>query len=46
MEITDKDRLKAEAWMRHETSLHPKAITARYDRRMGRIVGGLDNGWS
>lgn len=44
MEITDKDRLKAEAWMRHETSLHPKAITARYDRRMGRIVVGLDNG--
>ena len=44
MEITDKDRLEAEAWMRHETSLHPKAVTARYNRRIGRIVVGLDNG--
>ena len=44
MGITDEDRLTAEAWMRQETSQTPKAVAARYDRRVGRIVVTLDNG--
>ena len=44
MVVTDEDRLAAEAWMREDTSRHPKATAARYDRRVGRIVVTLDNG--
>ncbi len=44
MAITDDDRRAAEAWMQAEGSRHPKAVAARYDRRVGRIVVGLDNG--
>jgi hypothetical protein len=44
MAITDSDRIAAEARMQAEPKIHPKAIRARYDRRVSRIVIGLDNG--
>jgi hypothetical protein len=44
MTIRDSDRLAAEARMRAELRGQPKAIHARYDRRVSRIVIGLDNG--
>lgn len=42
--ITDSDRLAAEANMQTELKGHPKAIRARYDRRMSRVIIALDNG--
>lgn len=42
--ITDSDRLAAEANMQTELQGHPKAIRARYDRRMSRVIIALDNG--
>ena len=42
--ITDRDRLAAEANMQTELKGHPKAIRARYDRRMSRVIIALDNG--
>jgi hypothetical protein len=44
MMITDSERLAAEARMRTELQDQPKAVHARYDRRVSRIVIGLDNG--
>src|ERR1700731_2568100 len=44
MTITDEDRLSAEARMQADLKDQPKAIQARYDRRVSRIVIGLDNG--
>jgi hypothetical protein len=44
MTITDEDRIAAEARMNAELKNQPKAISARYDRRVSRIVVGLDNG--
>ena len=44
MAITQEDRFAAEARMDEETRHHPKAVAARYDRRVGRIVVSLDNG--
>jgi hypothetical protein len=43
MAISDEDRIAAEAWMKRDTKQHPKAVAARYDRRVGRIVVSLDN---
>ena len=44
MTITEKDRKAAEAQMRNELQGQPKALRARYDRRVARIIIGLDNG--
>ena len=44
MAITDEDRVAAEIWMDGEIGRNPKAVAARYDRRVGRIVVSLDNG--
>jgi hypothetical protein len=44
MPITDGDRLAAEAKLRTQLKGQPKAIHARYDRRVSRVVVGLDNG--
>ena len=44
MIITDGDRLAAEARMQAELKGVPKAVRARYDRRVSRIVVGLDSG--
>jgi hypothetical protein len=42
--ITDSDRLAAEANLQAEVKSCPKAIHARYDRRVSRVVIALDNG--
>jgi hypothetical protein len=44
MTITDEDRIAAEARMQAELKNRPKALRARYDLRVSRIVIGLDNG--
>ena len=44
MPITDSDRLAAETKLRTELKSQPKAIHARYDRRLSRVIIGLDNG--
>jgi hypothetical protein len=44
MTITDEDRIAAEARMKAELKNQPKAVRARYDRRVSRIVVSLDNG--
>jgi hypothetical protein len=44
MTITDEDRIVAEKRMQNELQSHPKAVRARYDRRMSRIVVSLDSG--
>jgi len=44
MKITDNHRLVAEKRMRDEAKGQPKAVRARYDRRVSRVVIGLDNG--
>ncbi len=44
MAITDADRLAAEARLQGDLKGQPKAVYARYDRRVSRIVIGLDNG--
>ncbi|SEC87818.1 Protein of unknown function [Rhizobiales bacterium GAS188] len=44
MTITDSDRLAAEKRMQTELKNQPKALRARYDRRVSRVVIGLDNG--
>ena len=44
MPITDSDRLAAEAHLQAESKYQPKAIHARYDRRVSRVIVGLDNG--
>lgn len=44
MTITDSDRIAAEKRMQAELKDRPKAVQARYDRRVSRIVIGLDNG--
>jgi Protein of unknown function (DUF2442) len=44
MTITDEDRLTAEARMQADLRGQSKAIRARYDRRVSRIVISLDNG--
>lgn len=44
MTITEKDRKAAEAQMGNELQGRPKAVRARYDRRVARIIIGLDNG--
>jgi hypothetical protein len=44
MAITDSDRLAAEAQMQTESQGRQKAVRARYDRRVSRIVVGLENG--
>ena len=44
MAITDSDRISAEARLGGDLQGRPKAVHARYDRRAGRIVVGLDNG--
>ena len=44
MTITEKARKAAEERMRNELQGRPKAVRARYDRRVARIIIGLDNG--
>ncbi len=44
MPITDSDRLAAETKLQTELKGLPKAIHARYDRRVSRVIVGLDNG--
>jgi hypothetical protein len=44
MTITDSDRIAAETNLQTELKSQPKAIFAHYDRRISRIVIGLDNG--
>ena len=44
MPITDSDRLAAETKLQTELKGVPKAIHARYDRRVSRVIVGLDNG--
>jgi hypothetical protein len=44
MAITDDDRIAAEARLQSDLKGQPKAVSARYDRRVSRIVVGLDNG--
>ncbi len=44
MAITDKDRQAAETRLQDDMKAQPKAVRARYDRRVSRIVIGLDNG--
>jgi hypothetical protein len=44
MTITDHEREAAEARLRSQLRTHPKAVNARYDRRVSRVVIGLDNG--
>jgi len=44
MAITEADRIAAEARLQDDLKNQPKGISARYDRRVSRIVIGLDNG--
>ncbi|MDO8901731.1 MAG: DUF2442 domain-containing protein [Phenylobacterium sp.] len=44
MAITDAERIAAEARLQEDLKGQPKAVTARYDRRVSRIVVELDNG--
>jgi hypothetical protein len=44
MRITDQDRLAAEARMADDLRGQPRAISARYNRRVARVVVALDNG--
>ena len=44
MPINDSDRLAAETKLQTELKGAPKAIHARYDRRVSRVIVGLDNG--
>ncbi|WP_300576800.1 DUF2442 domain-containing protein [Phenylobacterium sp.] len=44
MAITDEDRIAAETRLQDDLRGQPKAVSARYDRRVSRIVIGLDNG--
>jgi hypothetical protein len=44
MAITEQDRIAAEARMQADLHDQPRAIAARYDRRVSRIVISLDNG--
>ena len=44
MAITDADRMAAEARLQSDLKGQPRAVSARYDRRVSRIVVGLDNG--
>ena len=44
MAITDADRIAAEARLQSDLKGQPKAVSARYDRRVSRIVVALDNG--
>jgi hypothetical protein len=44
MPINDSDRLAAETKLQTELKGLPKAIHARYDRRVSRVIVGLDNG--
>jgi hypothetical protein len=44
MTITDSDRLAAEMRTQAESKGRPKAVAARYDRRVSRVVISLDNG--
>jgi hypothetical protein len=44
MAITDAERIAAEASFSAELARHPKAVRARFDRRLGRVVVSLDSG--
>jgi hypothetical protein len=44
MPITDTDRVAAETKLRAQLKGQPKAIYARYDRRVSRVIVGLDSG--
>jgi hypothetical protein len=44
MTITDDDRIAAEKRMQNDLQNQPKAVKARYDCRMSRIVVSLDSG--
>jgi hypothetical protein len=44
MPINDSDRLAAETKLQTQLKGGPKAIHARYDRRVSRVIVGLDNG--
>jgi len=44
MPINDSDRLAAETKLQTQLKGVPKAIHARYDRRVSRVIIGLDNG--
>jgi hypothetical protein len=44
MPINDSDRLAAETTLQTQLKGVPKAIHARYDRRVSRVIVGLDNG--
>jgi hypothetical protein len=42
--ITDAQRVAAEAAFEAAFARHPKAVRARYNRRLGRVVVSLDSG--
>jgi len=44
MAISDSDRIAAEVRIQGESEDQPKAVRARYDRRLSRVVIDLDNG--
>ena len=44
MVISDDDRVAAERRLQSERGGQPKAVGARYDRRVSRVVVSLDNG--
>lgn len=44
MPINDSDRLAAETKLQTQLKGVPKAIHARYDRRVSRVIVSLDNG--
>lgn len=44
MTITDEDRIAAENRMQADLKNQPKAVRARYDRRLSRIIISLDSG--
>ena len=44
MIIDDEERVAAEARLHREGEAHPRAVSARFDRRRARVVIALDNG--
>lgn len=44
MALTDADVKRAEARMQARLKAGPRAVSARYDRRIGRVMVELDNG--
>jgi hypothetical protein len=44
MAMTDEETLRAEMAMREEMAAGPNAVSARYDRRLSRVIVALSNG--